>query len=122
MIRKATQIAVPVVGSAELNIESLKSEHERAMKDLNEKLGNGWRIFSTHTANNDLTTYLVYVLIKIETEKREEQKLIVRNKWNKKTYEVLEIENGKVTLKRENGSVFTIVQKEYITNYIKERA
>lgn len=48
--------------------------------------------------------------------------MTVRNKWNKKTYEVLEIENGKVTLKREDGSVFTIVQKEYITNYIKESA
>lgn len=48
--------------------------------------------------------------------------MLVRNKWNKKTYEVLKIENGKVTLKREDGSVFTIVQKEYITNYIKERA
>lgn len=48
--------------------------------------------------------------------------MLVRNKWNKKLYTVLEIENGKVTLKREDGSVFTIVQKEYITNYIKERA
>lgn len=48
--------------------------------------------------------------------------MTVRNKWNKKTYEVLEIENGKVTLKREDGSVFTIVQKEYVANYIKNNA
>ena len=45
--------------------------------------------------------------------------MLVRNKWNKKTYEVLEIENGKVTLKRADGSTFTIVEKEYIANYVK---
>jgi hypothetical protein len=48
--------------------------------------------------------------------------LLVRNKWNKKTYEVLKIENGKVTLKREDGSVFTIAQKEYIVDYIQNNA
>lgn len=66
MIRKATQIAVPIVGTAGLDINSLAIEHENSMKDLNEKLGDGWKIFSTHTANNNLTTYLVYVLTKIE--------------------------------------------------------
>ena len=66
MIRKATQITVPVIGSAELDVKSLASEYERAMKDVNELLGKGWRIFSTHTVNNNLTTYLVYVLTKIE--------------------------------------------------------
>lgn len=68
MKRKATQIAVPIVGSAELDVKSLTSEYERAMKDLNEKLGDGWKIFSTHTANHNLTTYLVYVLTKIEVD------------------------------------------------------
>lgn len=69
MKRKATQIAVPIVGSAGLDVKSLTSEYECAMKDLNEKLGNDWKIFSTHTVNNDQTTYLVYVLIKVEFEK-----------------------------------------------------
>lgn len=32
------------------------------------------------------------------------------------------IENGKVILRREDGSVFTIAEKEYIVNYIKENA
>lgn len=72
MIRKATQIAVPIVGGAELDVDKLTSEYESSMKNLNEKLGNGWRIFSTHTVNNNLTTYLVYVLIKIEIEKPKE--------------------------------------------------
>ena len=72
MIRKATQITVPIIGSAKLDVKSLASEHERAMKDLNEHLENGWKIFSTHTADNNLTTYLVYVLTKIEIEKCKE--------------------------------------------------
>lgn len=73
MNRKATQIAVPIVGSAGLDVNSLTSEYERAMKDLNEKLGSGWRIFSTHAVNNNLTTYVVYVLTKLETEKCKEE-------------------------------------------------
>ena len=48
--------------------------------------------------------------------------MLVRNKWNRKTYEVLEIKDGKVTLKRSDGSVFTIAEKEYIANYIKNNA
>ena len=48
--------------------------------------------------------------------------MLVRNKWNKKTYEVLEIKDGKVTLKRSDGSVFTIAEKEYVTNYLKNNA
>lgn len=50
------------------------------------------------------------------------KKLTVRNKWNKKKYEVMNIENGKVTLKREDGTVFTIAEKEYLANYIKNNA
>lgn len=68
MIRKATQIAVPIIGSAGLDIKNLTSEHEALMKRLNEELENGWNIFSTHTVNNNLTTYLVYVLTKNEEE------------------------------------------------------
>lgn len=71
MIRKATQIAVPIIGSAEVDVKMLASEHEGSMKSLNEKLGNGWKIFSTHTVNNKFTTYLVYVLTKIESEEGE---------------------------------------------------
>jgi hypothetical protein len=71
MIRKATQITVPIIGSANLDVTSLAKEHERSMADLNEKLGDGWKIFSTHTANNNLTTYLVYVLTKIEVESKD---------------------------------------------------
>ena len=75
MIRKATQIVIPILGSSELSVEQLvkeKSEYERLTKDLNEKLENGWMIFSTHTANINSITYLVYVLTKSETEKHEE--------------------------------------------------
>ena len=49
----------------------------------------------------------------------EEQKLLVRNKWNKKTYKVLEIEDGKVTLEREDKTQFTIDEREYVKNYVK---
>lgn len=48
--------------------------------------------------------------------------MLVRNKWNKKTYEVIEIEKGIVTLKRADGSVFRIYEKEYLANYVKENA
>ena len=48
--------------------------------------------------------------------------MLVRNKWNKKTYEVIEIANGLVTLKRTDGSVFRIYEKEYFANYVKENA
>ena len=66
MIRKATQIAVPIIGSAGIDIKSLTAEYESAMRDLNEKLADGWKIFSTHAINNDITSYIVYVLTKIE--------------------------------------------------------
>ena len=45
--------------------------------------------------------------------------MLVRNKWNKKTYEVLEIKDRTVTLKRPDGTVFTIAEKEYLANYVK---
>ena len=68
MIRKATQIAVPIIGSAEVDIKSLTGEHEHTMNELNELLGKGWRIFSTHTVTYNSTVYLVYVLTLIKTE------------------------------------------------------
>ena len=76
MIRKATQIAVPIIGSEESVVEKLTSEHEKEMKRVNELLGNGWRIFSTHTVNNNLVTFLVYVLTKIEFEKGGEEEYV----------------------------------------------
>ena len=48
--------------------------------------------------------------------------MTVRNKWNKKLYEVMNIENRKVTLRRQDGTVFTIDEKEYLANYVKENA
>ena len=37
-------------------------------------------------------------------------------------YRVVGVKDGKVTLERPDGSVFTIAEKEYIANYIKEKA
>ena len=48
--------------------------------------------------------------------------MTVRNKWNKKLYEVMEISNGKVILRRTDGTVFTIAEKEYLANYVKNNA
>jgi len=46
--------------------------------------------------------------------------LLVRNKWNGKTYKVLEITDKDVILEREDGSQFTIVKKEYLANYFEK--
>ena len=43
--------------------------------------------------------------------------MVVRNKWTKKTYKVIEVKDGKVTLEREDGSQFTIPKAEYYFNY-----
>lgn len=51
-----------------------------------------------------------------------EQIKIVKNRWNRKIYQVVEAKDGKVTLKREDGSEFTIAEKEYISNYVKNNA
>lgn len=48
--------------------------------------------------------------------------MLVLNKWNKKKYEVMNIENGKVILRRQDGTVFTIAEKEYLANYVKNKA
>lgn len=39
--------------------------------------------------------------------------MLVRNKWNNKKYLVLEIKDCDVMLEREDGSQFTIQEKEY---------
>ena len=43
--------------------------------------------------------------------------MLVRNKWNNKMYEVLEITDKNVTLQREDRSQFTIKKSEYFFNY-----
>lgn len=47
--------------------------------------------------------------------------MLVRNKWNGKTYKVLEITDKAVTLQRENGTQFTIQKSEYFSNYFEKR-
>lgn len=41
----------------------------------------------------------------------------VVNKWNGRTYKVLEIKDCDVMLEREDGSQFTIQKKEYFFSY-----
>lgn len=43
----------------------------------------------------------------------------VKNKWNSKIYEVVKEEGIMVTLKREDGSMFTITQSEFYSAYNK---
>ena len=59
--------------------------------------------------------------IKTEDEDCEEQELLVRNKWNGKTYKVLETTDKAVTLQREDGTKFTIQKSEYFFNYFEKR-
>ena len=51
----------------------------------------------------------------------EEQELLVRNKWNGKTYKVLETTDKIVKLQREDGTQFTIQKSEYFFNYSEKR-
>ena len=44
--------------------------------------------------------------------------MLVRNKWNGKTYTVVSEETDKITLKRQDGTTFTIAKKEYNFSYI----
>ena len=48
--------------------------------------------------------------------------MLVRNKWNKKTYKVIEVKDGKVTLERPDGTRFTIAKAEYYANYSENNA
>lgn len=47
--------------------------------------------------------------------------MLVRNKWNNKMYEVLEITDKNVTLQREDGSQFTIWKSEYFFSYSEKK-
>ena len=46
--------------------------------------------------------------------------MIVINKWNKKTYKVIKMTDKDVTLERTDGTQFTIVKKEYFSNYFEK--
>lgn len=43
--------------------------------------------------------------------------MLVRNKWNKKDYTLVEVKEKTVVLKREDGSVFEIQKSEYFFSY-----
>lgn len=49
-----------------------------------------------------------------------EQIKTVKNRWNRKIYRVVEINDNKVTLEREDKTQFTIVKAEYFLNYIEK--
>ena len=44
--------------------------------------------------------------------------MLVRNKWNGKTYTVVTQTEDRVTLRRESGTTFTIAKKEFNFSYI----
>ena len=46
--------------------------------------------------------------------------MLVRNKWNGKTYKVLETTDKIVKLQREDGTQFTIQKSEYFFNYFEK--
>ena len=48
---------------------------------------------------------------------KEGQKMVVTNRWSKKKYEVWEISEKTVKLKREDGTIFEISKSEYQFNY-----
>ena len=48
--------------------------------------------------------------------------MLVRNKWNKKTYKVISTTASEVTLQRDDGSQFTIGYSDFHFNYVKENA
>jgi hypothetical protein len=47
--------------------------------------------------------------------------MVVTNRWSKKKYEVWEISEKTVKLKREDGTVFEISKSEYQFNYRVEK-
>ena len=57
----------------------------------------------------------------LSVEKKEVEKQLVRNKWNNKMYEVLEITDKNVTLQHEDGSQFTIQKSEYFFSYSEKK-
>ena len=47
--------------------------------------------------------------------------MIVKNKWNGKNYELLEINDKTVKLKKEDGTIIEIARSEYMFNYRVEK-
>jgi hypothetical protein len=47
--------------------------------------------------------------------------MVVTNRWSKKKYEVWEISEKTVKLKREDGTIFEISKSEYQFNYRVEK-
>jgi 3-hydroxy-3-methylglutaryl CoA synthase len=45
--------------------------------------------------------------------------MLVKNNWNNKIYEVLEINKKGVVLKREDNTTFTLNVSDYVFNYKK---
>lgn len=48
--------------------------------------------------------------------------MLVRNKWNKKIYKVMEVKGSSVVLQREDGSQFEIAKSEYFFSYSEKSA
>lgn len=46
--------------------------------------------------------------------------MLVLNKWNGRTYKVLEITDNQVTLERNDKSTFSIAKSEYFFNYFEK--
>lgn len=42
-----------------------------------------------------------------------------KNKWNGRMYDIVQVSDKEVTLRRASGSIFTIQRKEFDFNYIK---
>lgn len=47
--------------------------------------------------------------------------MLVRNKWNGRTYKVIDTIDNMVTLEREDGSQFTIQKSEYFFSYFEKK-
>lgn len=47
--------------------------------------------------------------------------MLVRNKWNKKNYTLVEVKGNTVVLKREDGSTFEIQKSEYYFSYVEKQ-
>ena len=52
---------------------------------------------------------------------KEGRKMVVTNRWSKKKYEVWEISEKTVKLKREDGTIIEISKSEYQFNYRVEK-
>ena len=49
-----------------------------------------------------------------------EQIKTVKNRWNRKIYQVVEVKDSEVILEREDGTQFTITKSEYFFNYVEK--